>query len=87
MHHRQQQGGVGAGPHEVVLVGDLRGLGAARVEDDNRPPRSLRSRSRAGKSGTVIREPLDAIGLAPNTRKYGAVEVGDGDQQLVAVRR
>ena len=35
-----------------------------------RPPRALRSRSRCGKSGTVISEPLDAIGLAPKTRKY-----------------
>ena len=34
-----------------------------------RPPRALSSRSRAGKSGTVIRLPLEAIGFAPNTRK------------------
>ena len=34
-----------------------------------RPPRFFRSRSRLGKSGTVISEPLDAIGLAPKTRK------------------
>ena len=35
-----------------------------------RPPRALRARSRFGKSGTVISEPFEAIGLAPNTRKY-----------------
>ena len=35
-----------------------------------RPPRFLRSRSRFGKSGTVISEPLEAIGFAPKTRKY-----------------
>ena len=35
-----------------------------------RPPRAFRSRSRCGKSGTVISDPLEAIGLAPNTRKY-----------------
>ena len=34
------------------------------------PPRALSSRTRFGKSGTVISEPLDAIGLAPNIRKY-----------------
>ena len=34
-----------------------------------RPPRARRSRSRCGKSGTVISEPLEAIGLAPKTRK------------------
>ena len=34
------------------------------------PPRALSSRSRLGKSGTVISEPLEAIGLAPKTRKY-----------------
>ncbi len=33
------------------------------------PPRFFRSRSRLGKSGTVISEPLEAIGLAPKTRK------------------
>ena len=36
----------------------------------SRPPRALRSRTRCGKSGTVISEPLEAIGLAPNIRKY-----------------
>ena len=35
-----------------------------------RPPRACSSRTRAGKSGTVISEPFDAIGLAPITRKY-----------------
>ena len=35
----------------------------------SRPPRALRSRTRCGKSGTVISEPLEAIGLAPNIRK------------------
>ena len=35
-----------------------------------RPPRARRSRSRCGKSGTVISEPLEAIGFAPSTRKY-----------------
>ena len=35
-----------------------------------RPPRALRARSRLGKSGTVISEPFEAIGLAPSTRKY-----------------
>ena len=34
-----------------------------------RPPLALRSRTRCGKSGTVISDPLDAIGLAPSTRK------------------
>ena len=34
-----------------------------------RPPRFFSSRSRFGKSGTVISEPLEAIGLAPKTRK------------------
>ncbi len=34
------------------------------------PSRFFRSRSRFGKSGTVIREPFEAIGLAPKTRKY-----------------
>ena len=34
-----------------------------------RPPRALRSRSRCGKSGAVISEPLEAMGLAPRTRK------------------
>jgi hypothetical protein len=35
-----------------------------------RPPRSLIAFARLGKSGVVISEPLEAIGLAPNTRKY-----------------
>ena len=35
-----------------------------------RPPRSLIARARVGKSGAVISEPFDAIGLAPSTRKY-----------------
>ena len=34
-----------------------------------RPPRAVSSRTRRGKSGTVINDPLDAIGLAPTTRK------------------
>ena len=34
------------------------------------PSRARRSRTRFGKSGTVIREPLDAIGLAPMTRNH-----------------
>ena len=34
-----------------------------------RPPRALSARTRFGKSGTVISEPLEAIGLAPKTRK------------------
>ena len=51
-----------------------------------RPPRALRARSRLGKSGTVISEPLDAIGLAPKHQEVGrAVDVGDRQQQLVAV--
>ena len=50
-------------------VGDLGGLGAARVEDDHPAAALLQSRSRFGKSGTVISEPLEAIGLAPKTRK------------------
>ena len=34
-----------------------------------RPPRFFSSRTRLGKSGTVISEPFEAIGLAPKTRK------------------
>jgi hypothetical protein len=33
------------------------------------PPRFFSSRRRLGKSGTVISDPLEAIGLAPKTRK------------------
>ena len=70
VHHRQQHGGVGARPDEVVLVGDLGGLGAPRVEDDHLAAARLAARAAAaGKSGTVISEPLEAIGLAPKTRK------------------
>ncbi len=34
-----------------------------------RPPRFFSARSRFGKSGAVISDPLEAIGLPPNTRK------------------
>ena len=37
--------------------------------------------------GAVIRLPFEASGLAPSTRKYGAVDVGDGEQELVAEHR
>ena len=35
-----------------------------------RPPRCLIALARFGKSGAVISEPLEAIGLAPSTRRY-----------------
>ena len=71
VQHREQQRRVGAGPDEVVLVGDRGGLGAARVEHDHPAAARLQVAQPRGKSGTVIRLPLDAIGLAPKTRKYG----------------
>ena len=43
--------------------------GAGRARPSGRRARAGRAR-RCGKSGTVISEPLDAIGLAPITRKY-----------------
>ena len=49
------------------------------------PSRARRSRTRFGKSGTVISEPLEAIGLAPMTRKYDVRSMsGIGRKQLVA---
>ena len=45
-HHSQQHRGVGPGPDEVVLVGDLGRLGAPRVDDDRRPPPAASSRRR-----------------------------------------
>ena len=53
-----------------MLVGHLGGLGAARVEDDHPAAARLEVAQPLGKSGTVISEPLEAIGLAPTTRNY-----------------
>ena len=50
-----------------------------------RPPRCLIALARFGKSGVVISEPLEAIGLAPSTRRYDVrSRSGIGQQQLVA---
>ena len=59
--HREQRGereGVGAGPHLEVEVGELGGLGAARVDHDQRalrdPSRSRAARrARAGSRATA----------------------------------
>ncbi len=65
-HQREEHGGVGARADEVVLVRDLGGLGAPRVEHDEPPSAGGQlAASGPGKSGTVHSEPLDAIGLWP----------------------
>ena len=52
-----------------------------------RPPRFFRARSRAGKSGTVIRLPLEAIGLAPKTRKYDVRSMSGIGIELITSRK
>jgi hypothetical protein len=51
VQHRQQYPRIRAGPHEVVLVGDLRGLGAARVQDDHPPAARLELAHALGEVG------------------------------------
>ena len=86
VQQREQDERVGAGTDEVVLVGDLRGLGAPRVEHHHPAAAGLAARaagrgSRARSSGCRWRP----SGCAPSTRKYSrAVEVGHRQQQLVA---
>ena len=71
VQHREQHDGIGAGPDEVRA----RWRSWRSRSGAGRAPRSGRRASliacaRRGKSGAVISEPLEAIGLAPNTRKY-----------------
>ena len=85
VQHRQQHPRVGAGADEVVLVGDLGGLGAARVEDDH--PAAAR---------LEVAQPVREVGhrhqRAVGRHRVGAehqevrraVDVGDREQQLVA---
>ena len=61
---REQDKRIGARADGQVVVGDLRRLGPARVDDDEPAPRAL-VRAPARKSGTVMIEPLLAIGLVP----------------------
>ena len=72
------------GPDEVVLVGDLGGLGAARVDTTIRPPRAF---SVAQPLREVGRGHQRAVGghrvRAEHEEVRGPVEVGDRDQQLV----
>jgi hypothetical protein len=53
---------------EVVLAGDLRGFGAARIEQHQLAARGQRLQP-LRHAGAVIRLPLEATGLAPSIRK------------------
>ena len=81
---REQRGqaeGVRAGPHLEEEVGQLRGLGAARVDHDQRARRVLRDLAQHGaRAREAVRLPRV---LADEHRHLGVLEVGRG----VAARR
>ena len=84
----EEDGGVGPGPDEMVLVGDRGGLGAAWVDDDE-PPAAI------GELATALREvgdrPQRAVRchrvVADEDEEVGAVDVGHGEEVLVTVER
>ena len=87
-HDREEDRRVRAGTDEVVLVGDLRGLGPARVEHDESPtargelasaPREVRN----GPQGAVRGHRV----VADEHEEVGAVDVGHREEELVAVER
>ena len=63
---REQQERVGAGPDRDVLVGDLGGAAAARVDDDEPAAARAQRLQAPGQSGAVISQPFEASGLAPS---------------------
>ena len=79
---------VGPRPHEVVLVGDLGRLGAARV-DDHQPPSA--SGELAPPLGEVGHRPERAVRrhrvVADEHEQVGVVDVGHGQEELVPVER
>ena len=87
-HDRQQHGRVGTGPHEVVLVGDLGRLGAARVDDDQPPSARGELAPALGEVGHRPQRPVRRHRVvADEHEQVGAVDVGDGQEELVAVER
>ena len=70
---RREQEGVGAGLHLQVDVGDLRGLGAARVDHDQRALRVVRDLAqRHARARDAVREPRV---LAEEERHLAVLEV------------
>ncbi|MCW2813962.1 MAG: hypothetical protein JWN84_1417 [Nocardioides sp.] len=85
LQHRQQHRGVGAGAHEVVLVGDLGGLGAPRVDDDHPAFARLEVTDALGEVGHGHQRAVGGHRVGTDDHEQlGAVEVGDRDHQLVA---
>ncbi len=84
VQHRQQHERVRAGPHEVVLVGDLRGLGAPRVEHHHpaspRPERAEALREVGHGHQRTVRG--HRVG-AEDQEVRRPVKVGDREEQLV----
>ena len=88
VQHGQQHVGVGAGPDEVVLGGDLGGLGAARVEHHHPAAARLQLAQPVREVG---HRPQRAVGRhrvgAEHQQVGRAVDVGDRQEQLVAVHQ
>ena len=86
-HDGEQHGGVGARPHEVVLVGHPGGLGPAGVEHDEP---AAAGRQLATPLGEVGHRPQRAVRrhrvVADEHEQVGAVDVGHRQEELVAVQ-
>ena len=85
VQHREQHRGVGAGPDKVVLGGDLRGLGAARVEHHHPAAAVLQVADPLGEVGNGHQRAVGRHRVgAKDQEEVGPVEVGDRQQELVA---
>ena len=85
VEHCQQEQGVGAGADEMVLAGQLRGLGAARIDHHQFSAAVLQ---RLDAFFDIRHGPDAAVGgdwvRSQHEEVVGAVDVGNGEQGLVA---
>ncbi len=85
-HHRQHDDGVRARPHEQVLVGDLGGLGAARVDHDHPAAAGLERAQPVREVGHGHQRAVGGHRVGAEDQEVRrAVDVGDRQQELVAV--
>ena len=88
MQDRQQQRRIGAGPDEVVLVGDGGGLGAARVDHHQPTAATAQVAHAVPEVGCGHHRPVGHHRVcAEDQEMIGVVEVGNGDLELMPVHQ
>ena len=86
LEHRQEHDRVAAGAHEVVLGGDLGGLGAPGVEDHHPAAALLQVAQPLREVGNGHEGAVGGHRVGPDDQEEGGpVDVRDRQQQLVAV--